>query len=741
MRRGHGTLARAPPIADPSFVPTATLTPRQRAALDALCRRILPAAYGPDRPIPDLASEVGARIARADPDTRRRLAVVLDLFEHPLAALVLTGRPTPFSRRSPAAQDAWLAAWETSGSALKRTLFQAVRRLVLATGYAHPAMHPALGFRGPLHRRAPEFAWEGRLSGRPKDAEPIARGATAAAFDGPGPIGPVPGPRRSGTTALRASTARVDAATARPEAVAGAARIPRGVTRGHEVPGDVSIRAEICVIGSGAGGAVLAARLAEAGRDVVLLEEGRFHTTDDFDEDEAALVPRLFADQGLRATDDLSVTLLQGRGVGGGTIVNWMAMLRAPDHVLDEWERVHGTSGMGAADLAPIFDLIEEEVHARVVPDDAHSPANRALLDGARRLGWRARAAHLNAKGCVRAGSCSIGCRYGAKQGALVTYIPRALAAGARLFSDVRAERIELRERAGRAPLKRVHGVVLDPTTGRPRARLAVDAPIVVLAAGAIGTPTLLQRSGLGGGGVGKYLRLHPTSLVNGCYPDEVHPWTGVPLSVVCDEFLGLDGGYGFWIECPAALPGLSAAALPGFGAAHRELASDAGRQASFIVLVRDGADRRRSTGEVWVDPNGRTRIRYRLGETERRSLVAGLQAAARIHLAAGARRAFTFHAPPVFVARDGDVSRIAGASVAPNRVALFSAHVNGTCRIGTDPLTSGCTPDGERHGVPGLYVADGSLFPTGLGVNPQETIMALATVVARRILDRHPGG
>src|SRR5690606_37734251 len=218
-------------------------------------------------------------------------------------------------------------------------------------------------------------------------------------------------------------------------------------------------------------------------------------------------------------------------------------------HVLDEWERVHGTSGMGAGDLAPIFDLIEEEVHARVVPDDAHSPANRALLDGARRLGWRDRAAHLNAKGCVRAGSCSIGCRYGAKQGALVTYIPRALAAGARLFSDVRAERIELRERAGRAPLKRVHGVVLDPTTGRPRARLAVDAPIVVLAAGAIGTPTLLQRSGLGGGGVGKYLRLHPTSLVNGCYPDEVHPWTGVPLSVVCDEFLGLDGGYGFWIE------------------------------------------------------------------------------------------------------------------------------------------------------------------------------------------------
>src|SRR5690606_22025703 len=150
----------------------------------------------------------------------------------------------------------------------------------------------------------------------------------------------------------------------------------RGVTRVNEVPGDVSIRAAICVIGSGAGGAVLAARLAEAGRDVVLLEEGRFHTTDDFDEDEAALVPRLFADQGLRATDDLSVTLLQGRGVGGGTIVNWMAMLRAPDHVLDEWERVHGTSGMGAADLAPIFDLIEEEVHARVVPDDAHSPAN-----------------------------------------------------------------------------------------------------------------------------------------------------------------------------------------------------------------------------------------------------------------------------------------------------------------------------------------------------------------------------
>ncbi|MDQ6887462.1 MAG: GMC family oxidoreductase [Gemmatimonadota bacterium] len=492
------------------------------------------------------------------------------------------------------------------------------------------------------------------------------------------------------------------------------------------------------MIGSGAGGAVAAARLAESGLDVVILEEGGHYAGNGFTESEAEMMPALYADAGMRATDDLSVQILQGRTIGGGSTVNWLVMLRTPDWVLQEWMFEHGAEGMSASELAPIFERVERETHTRAVPNDAHSPNNRMILEGASALGWHAAVASINAKGCVRSGFCGLGCRYGAKQGALATYIPSALRGGARIFSDVRAERIEIVGRAGKAggnPLKRVHATVLDRHTARPRGRLTVDAPIVVLAGGAVGTPTLLQRSGMGGGGVGDYLRLHPTTTVIGIHDREIYGAGGIPLSAICDQFVRGDGsGYGFWIECPPMHPGLASVAMSGFGEPHREMMIRFPRLGALIVLVRDGADRTLSSGRVWVDPTGRTRIRYRLSETDLVQMREGIVAAARLQLAAGAREVVTLHTPPRSIRGESDLSALATADCSPNRLGLFSAHVNGTCRFGTDPRTSGCTPDGQRHGVRGLYVADGSLLPTALGVNPQETIMAVATVVAGRI-------
>jgi choline dehydrogenase-like flavoprotein len=203
------------------------------------------------------------------------------------------------------------------------------------------------------------------------------------------------------------------------------------------------------VIGTGAGGAVAAARLAEAGHEVVLLGEGGYYTAADFTEEEGPMTARLYAEGGTRATDDLSVAVFQGRSVGGGTTVNWMIMLRTPPYVLEEWETEHGLYGMGPKEMAPVFEEVEEEVHARTVPNDAHSPNNRIILEGARKLGWSAYSGKINASGCVRAGFCGLGCRYDAKQSMLLNYLPRAIEAGARLYSDVRAERIELAERGG----------------------------------------------------------------------------------------------------------------------------------------------------------------------------------------------------------------------------------------------------------------------------------------------------
>ncbi|MEJ7810596.1 MAG: GMC family oxidoreductase N-terminal domain-containing protein [Gemmatimonadaceae bacterium] len=457
------------------------------------------------------------------------------------------------------------------------------------------------------------------------------------------------------------------------------------------------------------------------------------------------MTPRLYADAGTRATRDLSVSILQGRVVGGGTTVNWLITLRTPEWVLDEWARDHGAEGMRPGEMAPVFDLVEREVHARTVPDDAHSPSNRALLDGARRLGWRAGAVKINTRGCVRAGTCGLGCRHGARQGAAEVYVPRALRAGARLYTDVRVERVEVVERDGAsrggAPRKRVRATVLDRASGRAVGRLTVEAPIIVLAAGAVGTPAILLRSGLGGPAVGRYLRLHPTSAVVGEYDREMYGAAGIPLSAMCDEFVRGERGYGFWIECPPLYPALASSVVPGFGARHRAVMERFPRLAPMIVLIRDGADVTASNGSVRVDRRGRPVIRYRLGDADRRTLIAGIKATARLHLAAGAREAITLHARECRVRSETELALIERQSYGPNRLALLSAHVNGTCRFGTDARASTCTPDGRVRGAAGIYVADGSLLPTALGVNPQETIMAVATVIARRIAEDHSTG
>jgi choline dehydrogenase-like flavoprotein len=694
-------------------------TEGQRETLNALCRRMLPhlgsAAI-------DLADEVEGRLAGGDPLVRKRSGTALTAFDNPAVGLLVSGKPRRFTRLRAAEQDEVLTAWEGSRIGARRTVFQALRRLILSTYYSHPQSYPDIGYRGPLHSRGVTLRHEGPLAGQASDAEPVAR------------VRPEEQPSRD-----------IDS-----YATLGGERAPRarlnqtgaGVTQGRELAPEAKLRAGVCVIGSGAGGAVAAATLAEAGHEVVLLEEGGHYTAADFTEEEGPMTARLYAEGGARATDDLSVAVFQGRSVGGGTTVNWMIMLRTPHYVLEEWETDHGLYGMGPKEMAPVFDEVEQEVHARTVPGDAHSPNNRIILEGARKLGWSAYPGKINAGGCVRAGFCGLGCRYDAKQSVLLNYLPRAVKAGARLLCDVRAERIELAERGGPEPLKRVFGTVLDRDTGRGHGRVVVEAPIVVSAAGAVGTPSLLQRSGIASEGTGKYLRLHPTTMVLGRYDEEIYAGAGIPLSAVCDEFLRHDeAGYGFWIECPPLHPYLFSVAVPGFGEAHRQSMVRFPNTGMLISLVRDGADKNLSNGSVSTDRRGRTRIRYKLGPKDRRHTIAGLKAAARLHLAAGASEALTLHTTGCQVRSKGDLDLIERQGYKPNQFGLFTAHVNGACRMGKDPATSGCTPDGEVHGVPGFYVVDGSLLPTAPGVNPQETIMALSSVLSRRIAQRHPSG
>lgn len=667
-----------------------------RATLCAAARRIVSDAYADAESTAEFEASLGERIAALDAHSLSQLRRALGMLGSRAAMLLTHGVPLRFDALSAERQDSVLRSWERAGIGLQRTIFQAVRRLVVGSWYALPRAQRTTGYLGPYHLRGPRFPWEGPLPGTTRDDEPVLRGAVQPQLDLPLALRGVQDARTIDTHALSA---------------------------------------DVCVIGSGAGGGVVAARLAEAGFDVVLLEEGSYLAPAELDEDEGRMTARLYADGGARLTDDGAFGLLQGRTLGGGTTVNWMLMLEPPGHVMDEWENVHGAALLGHASLAPALEQVGEEVHARLVPPDAHDRGNRIILDGAASLGWKASAARINAKGCIRTGLCGLGCRYHAKQSTLAVYAPRAARAGARIVTNAHADRIEIRERGGRAPLKRVQATIADGST---RHALSIDAPIVVLAAGAIGTPALLQRSGLGGDGVGDWLRLHPTTAVAAVYPDVVYQAAGIPQSSLCTEYHDIDGGYGTWIECPPFLPALASVATPGFGDGHARKMKQFTHTAALIVLTRDGHDASRSNGRVRVRRDGSVSIAYTPGAHEWKLLRIGMRAAARIHLAAGATEVLTVHneIPPLYA--EADLDRIDTASMQPNRLSLFSAHVNGTCRMGTDRATSGCSPDAERWGVPGLYIADGSVLPTAPGINPQWTIMAAATAIAARIAERH---
>lgn len=671
-----------------------SLSPSRLATLEAAARVIVPVAFG-RAPSIDLMAECRKRIASLPEAVAGDLMTGIDVLGNRITALLLTGRFVPFASLDERTRAAMLDRLGTSPLPPLRTLYQAIRRLVLATFYSHPDTQSAVGYRGPYHLRGPGVEWEGPIVSAPRPNEPVLRVSSREERIAV----PPPAPTRIRDAAADLATNRVSA--------------------------------DAIVIGSGAGGSVAAARLAEAGLDVVVLEQGPLVTHDAMLESEATGTALMYAAGGARATDDLAISLLQGETVGGGTTVNWLLMLRTPDRVLEEWTREHGAEGLDPASMRRVFDRVEREVHATRVPDDAHSRNNALLLAGARALGWNAHAATINARDCIRTGFCGSGCRYGARQGAMAVYLPMAVARGARIYARSRATRIEVAYLKGPFGIKRVHAVI----AGRA---VEFAAPVVVVAGGAIGTPALLQRSSLGGRAVGQYLRLHPTTAVIGIHDEEVYSAGGVPQSVVVDEHIA-DGprGYGFWLECPPVHPVLAAMATPGIGATHRATVEQFPRHAITIALIRDGGNSSRSAGHVRVDAAGRTHIRYALDPGDRALLARAVEASARLQLAAGAREAVTLHTLPFRARQESDLAAIRGLRYGPNDLSVFSAHLNGTCRIGTALKTAGCDPNGEVRGAPGVFVMDGSLLPTAPGVNPQETIMAVSTVLSERLAER----
>ncbi len=633
----------------------------------------------------------------ADPAQVVQLKLVLRAFETRAANLLLTGRPTRFSDLDQAAREAYLLAWATSRIPQRRTAYQGLKRLLAFLAYADP----------------------GETGDNPR--------LRAIGFD------VVPEPVTADPTPIRP----VDLGPV-------AARTP---------PGEAMVLdADIVIVGSGAGGGVIAAEAARAGRSVVVLEAGPFLSEPEMPVDELTAFDRLYLNHGFNVSWDASIMTLAGAGVGGGTTVNWMTCIAPPASTRRHWTVAHGLDGFDGPELDADIATVMAEIGVSAPPNIP--PKDALILRGCTELRQEVDEIQRNGVGCGDCGRCGFGCRRGAKQSGLRVHLAEAWRAGARIVPDAAVTRVLLDG-------DRATGVEAETTVGGRPWRLVVRAPQVVLAAGALRTPIVLERTGIDHPATGRHLRLHPVGVIGAFLDEDVAMWRGTMQAARALHHLDLDGDGrgdgpndapgGFIVESAPGTPGLIALVFPWEGRdAFDGLMRRIRHVAPIIGIVRE-----KGSGRVHLSRAGRPRIDYTVSPEDRVTLGAMLAEGARIAWEGGSREMVAVGAPPSWFRADGGPgdgkafdawqAGLRGFSFEPNRGTVVSAHQMGSARAGGDPGAYTADPAGRvrtadaRAGadrvVRGLYVGDASAFPSALGVNPMITTMAWARRVSRTVL------
>ncbi|MFQ5918745.1 MAG: GMC family oxidoreductase N-terminal domain-containing protein, partial [Thermoplasmata archaeon] len=539
----------------------------------------------------------------------------------------------------------------------------------------------------------------------------------------------------------------------------GVTRFRRRRRRYRVVEEDMRVQADICIVGSGAGGGVLARELTrhpEIER-VVLLERGGYYEGEDFNQRELDMLRFLWKGGALTFNQDFTILVGQGETLGGTTVINHAICIDTPPIVLQEWAEMGAGGWM--TDRTAFTRALEEvkgEIHVSPVHEQQINRNNRILRRGAEELEIVPEGHGINPRNCFDCRECGfshLGCHYDAKQSTLVTYIPEALDTGkCAIFCDAWAHRV--RHEGGRAT-----GVdaVLRTRRGEDRHRLRVDAKVVVVAAGAVNSTALLLRSKLPDPHrqLGQGLSLHPSPLVIAEFDDEVRAFEGIPMSYHVSEYSVLRGVPGILPEAPpvtsegpgdqrggfmleSVFPNLGqfAAFLPGMGAEHKALMGRLAHFAAAGILIRDTPK-----GVVKVNRSGDPVVEYALDEHDRRNLSNGMRTLAELYFEAGAQRVILTHRDRNIIEREAylknrDVikTRIRPDNCGQQQLYLGSVHPQGGNRLGEDPARSVVDEHCFHHQVRNLAVCDASVFPTATGVNPMLTIMGMAKRTAEYI-------
>jgi len=499
-----------------------------------------------------------------------------------------------------------------------------------------------------------------------------------------------------------------------------------------------TLTADIIIIGTGAGGGTSAEIFAQAGLKVLMIEEGPLKSTRDFNLNEGQAYADLYQEGAGRVTKDGGIGILQGRCVGGTTVVNWTSSFRTPNATLEYWQKTFQVKGCSAAEMTPWFEHMEKRLN--ISPWQGEPNENNTVLkQGCEKLNIPWKVIPRNVKGCWNLGYCGMGCPTNAKQSMLVTTIPDALEHGATLLYSARVERLLIKD-------KKVTGVecfALDKDNNKTSKKIIARAPYVILAAGGINGPALMLRSKAPDPKklIGKRTFLHPTVFSFAQFEHEITPFYGAPQSIYSDHFQWTNGAKGplsYKLEVPPLHPGITSIMLMGHGNGLIEDMSKLKNTHAMLALLRDGFDTESEGASITLSDDGSPIVDYPLNEYLFDGIKRAYLSMAEVQFAAGAKRVRPAHQHGQwFESFSAFKSNFSHLEHQVSSSLIGSAHVMGGLAMGENKKNCLVDSDGKYHYLDNLWVFDGSVFPTSIGTNPQLSIYALICKQATKLATR----
>ena len=496
---------------------------------------------------------------------------------------------------------------------------------------------------------------------------------------------------------------------------------------GHDI---LENNVDVCVIGSGAGGAIIAEKLASQGRSVVLLEKGGYYDSEDMNQREVDMMPLLWKNGGANFTDNLRIVIAQGQCLGGSTVINDAVCFKTPQIVREQWRKMGVNLSDQQWDAA--IDEVWKAINVTAVINEELNQNNLMLKKACELKGYKSRPNDRNCKECMRCGFCHLGCHYQTKQDMLVTYIHNALQkvnSNIRIYCNCSAEKITFStENVASSQVDGVEGNFLD-SSGAVKFKLRVNAKVIIISAGAVASSQILLKNRIAEDKAGRGLSLHPAPFLLGKFENKINAYDGIPMAYACHEFSvtnGVSDG-GFLIESIFLPIFQFSLGLPSFLAEHAQLMQNFTNYSMAGLLIRD-----ESNGRISLTESGHPKVHYDLSQKDINTVAKGLQVLAEMWFDIGAQHVITGHQDITTLNDKTDISQLIKAVPEnPDGLQVASAHPQGGNRMGED--SSLCVVDSncKVHGFKNLYVCDASVFPTSVGVNPQITVMSLATLTA----------